>query len=102
MKKSNWPHIIISFLFNIKGQNDIPRVNKIVKACLKTNSSVNAIIDKLNSAINGTYKVKQFEKEQIDLGILVLRIGGDYVFLIFGSKPILAFLFTGLLKYTNI
>ncbi|CAF0901890.1 unnamed protein product [Brachionus calyciflorus] len=57
-------------------QNDIPRIHVLVKSCIKSNYGINGIIEKIKQAIAGSYKPKGYGQKDIDLAILVLRIGG--------------------------
>jgi hypothetical protein len=45
-------------LINTIANNDIARVNVLLKTCLKQNYDVSGIIDKLQFAINKVYKAK--------------------------------------------
>lgn len=56
--------------------NDIPRIKQLISACLKSNISISMMTERIAKAINGVYRPKQFDEKDIDLGTLVLRIGG--------------------------
>ena len=58
------------------GENDIPRVRQLLNVCLRKGASVNYILDRVQLALNGMYHAKGFQTDDIDIGLLVLRIGG--------------------------
>ena len=58
------------------GENDIPRVKQLLNVCLRKGASVNYILDRIQLALNGAYHAKGFQAADIDIGLLVLRIGG--------------------------
>lgn len=58
------------------GENDIPRVRQLLNVCLRKGASVNYILDRVQLALNGMYHAKEFGTDDIDIGLLVLRIGG--------------------------
>ena len=62
--------------FLLLSQNDVPRIQQLIKACIKQGVGMSAIIDKFGNAANGLYKAKQFNQADKDLATLVLRIGG--------------------------
>ena len=56
--------------------DDLPRVNAILKVCLKQNMGVHAILEKVKAATGGFYHAKSFTKKEKDLDILTYKIGG--------------------------
>lgn len=63
-------------LINLIANNELARVNVIIKTCLKQKVGVNGIIERLNDAIARVYSCKSYSEVEFDAGVLVLRIGG--------------------------
>ena len=63
-------------ILNLIATNDLSRVNTIIKIFLKQKAGTQSIIQKLQLAISGLYKCKSYSQHEVDIGILVLRIGG--------------------------
>jgi hypothetical protein len=63
-------------LMSLIASNDIPRLSVLIKACLKQNFGVKSTMVKVQHAIDGIYRAKGFSKLDLDIGTLILRIGG--------------------------
>ena len=63
-------------ILNLIATNDLSRVNTIIKIFLKQKAGTQSIIQKLQLEISGLYKCKSYSQHEVDIGILVLRIGG--------------------------
>jgi hypothetical protein len=70
-------------------QNDIPRLNNLLNVCLKSNFGINGILNKLKMAMDGVYHPKKFEKDEFDLAVLTLRIGGPRLLNAFNKQNLL-------------
>lgn len=57
-------------------ENNAPKLKQILSVCLKKSTSVSHILDRIQAAISGLFHAKGYQEEDIDLGLLVLRIGG--------------------------
>jgi len=55
--------------------NDVPRTSQLLRACLKHVDSVQSMISKFSDALDGLCRAKQFTSLDVDIGILILRIG---------------------------
>lgn len=56
-------------MVNLIANNEIARVNVILKVCLKQNFGVNAIIERLSQAIAQVYKCKSYSANEVDAGV---------------------------------
>lgn len=63
-------------LLQCLSNNDIPRIHAILRTCLQQKMGVNSIVDTLQKAIERVYKCKSYSDKEIDVGVLVLSIGG--------------------------
>eukprot|EP00918_Siedleckia_nematoides_P033698 GHVU01073205.1.p1 GENE.GHVU01073205.1~~GHVU01073205.1.p1 ORF type:complete len:912 (+),score=94.10 GHVU01073205.1:616-3351(+) len=63
-------------LMALVAANDVPRLSTILNTHLKNGASVHRILDLVQAAINGVYRVRSVTADQMDLCILVLRLGG--------------------------
>jgi len=57
-------------------ENKIPRVHHILAQTNKENRSTSATVEILRKAIAGTYHAKDFDNDDLDEGIIALRLGG--------------------------
>jgi hypothetical protein len=76
---------------NLIVQNDVKRLQQLIKVCLKHGDSISTIINKFNMAVNNTYKPKGWsnDPDTMDLAFLVLRIGGPSLLASFSSQNVL-------------
>ncbi len=63
-------------LMSLIASNDIPRLSVLIRGCLKQNFGVKSTMLRVQHAVEGIYHAKGFSKLDIDIGTLVLRIGG--------------------------
>ncbi|RDB24483.1 hypothetical protein Hypma_008516 [Hypsizygus marmoreus] len=55
---------------------DIPRLNQLVKQGLKDGAGISAIIRKVESALAGAYHARGYGETDLDIALMVLRLGG--------------------------
>eukprot|EP00733_Pompholyxophrys_punicea_P000201 Pompholyxophrys_punicea_v1_NODE_36_length_4801_cov_3.930257.p4 type:complete len:150 gc:universal NODE_36_length_4801_cov_3.930257:1430-1879(+) len=63
-------------IVSLLSQNEVPRLRSLLSHLLEKGWSINSILQKLGEAIDGCYHPKGYTTEDIQLGTLVLRIGG--------------------------
>lgn len=57
-------------------ENDVPRLRQLLKVALQNGRSIHYVIDKIHEAIMGLYRARGYTEKDVDLGCLILRIGG--------------------------
>ena len=61
-------------------ENDVPRLRQLLKVALRNGRNIHYVIDKVHEAIMGLYRARGYTRgyteKDIDLGCLILRIGG--------------------------
>jgi hypothetical protein len=57
--------------------NDVPRINALLSTAIRNGASVNTIIAQIVEAVQGLRSTKGFTKFELDLSILIYRIGGN-------------------------
>ena len=57
-------------------ENDVPRLRQLFSVALRSGRSIHYIIDEIHDAIMGLYAARGYTEKDIDLGCLILRIGG--------------------------
>lgn len=55
--------------------HDVPRLRQLLAQALKQNASIGKILRKLEDCIEGLYKARSFGAEDLDIALLVLRLG---------------------------
>lgn len=58
------------------GQYDVPRVNQLVKQCLKERVGINQILTWIEDSIAKIYRVKEYNQMDFDMAILCNHVGG--------------------------
>jgi hypothetical protein len=74
---------------NLIAMNDIPRLKQLVASAINNGSGVLGICEKINQAVTGQYKPKQFEEKDFALATLTLRIGGPRLLAAFSKMNLL-------------
>ncbi|KAG2740438.1 hypothetical protein P692DRAFT_201728137, partial [Suillus brevipes Sb2] len=57
-------------------ENDVPRLQQIIKIALDNGASVREVVNKLEDAIEGVYRPRGYGSSDIDIATLVYRLGG--------------------------
>ena len=65
---------------------NVERIQTLIKVCINNGESLNKIIYKINQASNELYKPKSWTQDDIDLAVLVLRIGGPALLYAFNKQ----------------
>lgn len=55
---------------------DVPRLKQLIRVALARNVSISRLIRLLQDAVEGTYSARGYMDDDIDLGVLVYRLGG--------------------------
>jgi hypothetical protein len=66
--------------------NDVQQIRAIMQNCIKNKRGVLYMIKQISLAANKVYQPKKFSQCDIDLGILVLRIGGPCLLYAFNKE----------------
>ncbi|KAK7461448.1 hypothetical protein VKT23_008626 [Stygiomarasmius scandens] len=73
-------------LLEALSERNIPRVHQLLSQARKQGMSVPAMISRLHLACEGLYSAKGFSKDDFDLAIMVIRIGGSHLLKILSSE----------------
>ncbi|KAJ7575717.1 hypothetical protein C8J56DRAFT_900687 [Mycena floridula] len=57
-------------------ENDVPRLNALVSTCVRSGAGVKTMTAKIAQAFAGNYSPKVFTPKDMELSLLVLRLGG--------------------------
>ncbi|KIK44260.1 hypothetical protein CY34DRAFT_23175 [Suillus luteus UH-Slu-Lm8-n1] len=57
-------------------ENDVPRLQQVIKIALDNGASVREVVNKLEDAIEGVYRPRGYGSSDIDIATLVYRLGG--------------------------
>ncbi|KAJ7578134.1 hypothetical protein C8J56DRAFT_711788, partial [Mycena floridula] len=57
-------------------ENDVPRLNALVSTCIRSGAGVKTMTEKIAQAFAGNYSPKVFTPKDMELSLLVLRLGG--------------------------
>jgi hypothetical protein len=57
-------------------ENDIPRLQQIIKIALDNGASIREVVNKLEDAMEGAYRPGGCGSSDIDIATLVFRLGG--------------------------
>ncbi|KAJ7177322.1 hypothetical protein C8R43DRAFT_1118326 [Mycena crocata] len=63
------------FLFAVATKN-VPRLSSPVSTCIQAGASFRAITQKIETALLGNYRAFDYDEEDLDLGLLAVRLGG--------------------------
>ena len=63
--------------------NDIPRIQQLMQACIRQGNGMNYICEKIKKASEGVYRPEGYNENYFDLATLVLLIGGPRLLYVF-------------------
>ncbi|KAG2065211.1 hypothetical protein BDR04DRAFT_1033349, partial [Suillus decipiens] len=63
-------------LLMVISENDVPRLQQVIKIALDSGASVREIVNKLEDAIEGVYCPRGYGSSDVDIATLVYRLGG--------------------------
>jgi hypothetical protein len=69
--------------------NDIPRIQQLMQACIRQGNGMNYICEKIKKASEGVYRPEGYNENYFDLATLVLRIGGPRLLYVFNQQNML-------------
>jgi hypothetical protein len=56
--------------------NDVPRIHAIIETAMRNGASVRSMANRIIDAFEGLHRTKGFTELELDLGILIYRLGG--------------------------
>lgn len=68
---------------------DIARVRSVMNVCLKSGAGLNTILNKFSMAAQNLYSPRAWEEKEVDLAVLVLKIGGPALLHTFNKLSLL-------------
>ena len=63
-------------IFIYLADHDVGGVRRLMGQARRDGLSMNAILHRLEQAVGGTYKAKNYSEDEFDLAILAMRLGG--------------------------
>ncbi|KAG1837377.1 hypothetical protein DFJ58DRAFT_734422 [Suillus subalutaceus] len=67
-------------------ENDIPRIHQVINIALRNGASIREVVNKLEDALEGTYRPRGYGADDFDIATLVFRLGGRQLLFALNQK----------------
>lgn len=57
--------------------NEVAGVQRVLRQAVRNGMSIYAVLDRMQLALRGRYRARCYSEKDLDLAVLVLRIGGQ-------------------------
>jgi hypothetical protein len=70
-----------NYLLMAISENDIPHIHQVINIALRNSASMKEVVNKLEDALEGTYRPRGYGADNFNIATLVFRLGGFSCFL---------------------